>query len=72
MVTIVHFLSTFIHRKAPELTTLQRHQVCNLGEPFFGGIEWLFYSSKQQKKKSPKSKRKQTSVNSVLKNGMFL
>lgn len=52
MVTIVHFVSTFLHRKAPELTTLQRHQVCNLGEPFFGGIKWLFSHQKKKKKKN--------------------
>lgn len=52
MVTIVHFVSPFTHRKAPELTTLQRHQVCNVGEPFFGGIEWLFSHQIEKKNKN--------------------
>lgn len=73
MVTIVHFVSPFTHRKAPELTTLQRHQVCNVGKPFFGGIEWLFsHQILKKNKTSPMSKRKQKSVNSILKNGMLL
>lgn len=37
MVTIVHFVSTFTHRKAPESTTLQRHQVSFWGKPLFWG-----------------------------------
>lgn len=44
MVIIVHFVyrnpvwvSRFHTKKAPELTTLQRHQVRSFREPFFGG-----------------------------------
>lgn len=58
MVTIVRFVFPFIHRKAPESTTLQRHQVCNLGEPFSGGGKWLFShqenTAKQKQKKTPR------------------